>query len=206
MKISSVLAGLIVSVSAFAPVNVINNHEKCGLGLNQTRKICAACSVIGQLSMANQNRQMRLKLACLSLISNQCCSETTNRFLHWIFIQNTNDISWTSNNLIIVTFLHHSWSFIIFIKDTVSFFIRGIVQYVLDYFITVSVIFWLILVQRMISCSCICIQVISRPACSISLHMLSVYLQSHAHLPMQTIRHILQPNGLTGHAKTAQNA
>ena len=92
MKISSVLAGLIVAVSAFVPMNVINNHEKCGLGLNQTRKICAACSVIGQLSMANQNRQMRLKLACLSLISNQCCSETTNRFLHWIFIQNTNDI------------------------------------------------------------------------------------------------------------------
>ena len=92
MKISSVLAGFIATVSAFVPMNVINNHEKCGLGLNQTRKICAACSVIGQLSMANQNRQMRLKLACLSLISNQCCSETTNRFLHWIFIQNTNDL------------------------------------------------------------------------------------------------------------------
>ena len=82
MKISSILAGLIVAVSAFVPMNVINNHEKCGLGLTQTRKICSACSVIGQLSMANQNRQMRLKLACLSLISNQCCSETTNRFLH----------------------------------------------------------------------------------------------------------------------------
>ena len=87
MKISSILAALTVAVSAFVPMNVINNNEKCGLGLQQTRKICSACSVIGQLSIANQNRQMRLKVACLSLISNQCCSETTNRFLHWIFIE-----------------------------------------------------------------------------------------------------------------------
>ena len=90
MKISSVLASFTVAVSAFVPMNVINNNEKCGLGLQQTRKICSACSVIGQLSIANQNRQMRLKLACLSLISNQCCSETTNRFLHWIVIENAN--------------------------------------------------------------------------------------------------------------------
>ena len=62
--------------------NVIENEEKCGLGLQNTRKFCMACTTIGQMSATSQNRHMRIKIACLSLITNQCCSQTSNRFLY----------------------------------------------------------------------------------------------------------------------------
>ena len=62
--------------------NVIENEEKCGLGIEHTIKFCLACTSIGQMSAASQNRHMRIKIACLSLIINQCCSQTSNRFLY----------------------------------------------------------------------------------------------------------------------------
>ena len=68
--------------NAFIP-NVIKNEESCGLGIKNTRKFCIACIAIGQMSAASQNCHMRMKIACLSLITNQCCSQTSNRFLYW---------------------------------------------------------------------------------------------------------------------------
>ena len=85
MKISSItiLMPFLASFSnAFIP-NIIDNVKKCGLGIQNTRRFCIACSAIGQMSAASQNRHMRMKIACLSLISNQCCSQTSNRFLYW---------------------------------------------------------------------------------------------------------------------------
>ena len=62
--------------------NVIENEKMCGLGIENTMKFCAACTSIGQMSAASQNRHMRMKIACLSLITNQCCHQTSNRFLY----------------------------------------------------------------------------------------------------------------------------
>ena len=61
---------------------VIVNEKKCRLGIQDTRKFCTACIAIGQMSAASQNRHMRMKIACLSLIINQCCEQISNRFLY----------------------------------------------------------------------------------------------------------------------------
>ena len=85
MKISpmNILMPVLATLTnGFVP-NVINNVEKCGLGIQNTRKFCMACTAIGQMPTESQNRHMRMKVACLSLISNQCCSPTSNRFLYW---------------------------------------------------------------------------------------------------------------------------
>ena len=65
---------LLATLSNALVPNVIENEEKCGLGIQNTRKFCTSCTSIGQMSAASQNRHMRMKIACLSLITNQCCS------------------------------------------------------------------------------------------------------------------------------------
>ena len=75
------MASLATLTNAFIP-NVIENEMECGLDIKNTRKFCIACTAISQMSSANQNRHMRMKVACLSLITNQCCSQTSNRFLY----------------------------------------------------------------------------------------------------------------------------
>ena len=75
------MAFLAILTNAFIP-NVIENEKTCGLGIQNTRKFCMGCTAIGQMSSASQNRHMRMKIACLSLITNQCCTQTSNRFLY----------------------------------------------------------------------------------------------------------------------------
>ena len=67
--------------NVFMP-NVIDNENQCGLGVQETKEFCTACIKFGQMSAASQNRHMRMKMACLSLINNLCCNEISNRFLY----------------------------------------------------------------------------------------------------------------------------
>ena len=59
MKISSILAGLIVAVLAFVPMNVINNHEKMWTWSHPDKKdlFCMLCHwtiINGQSESSNE--------------------------------------------------------------------------------------------------------------------------------------------------------
>ena len=67
--------------NVFIP-NVSDNEKQCGLGVQETRQFCTACIKFGQMSAESQNRHMRMKMACLSLINNLRCNQISNRFLY----------------------------------------------------------------------------------------------------------------------------
>ena len=70
------------SIIIFVALMTTLRNALVRLGIQDTRKFCTACIAIGQMLAASQNRHMRMKIACLSLIINQCCEQISNRFLY----------------------------------------------------------------------------------------------------------------------------
>ena len=77
------------SIIIFVALMTTLRNALVRLGIQDTRKFCTACIAIGQMSAASQNRHMRMKIACLSLIINQCREQISNRFLYWKHLGNS---------------------------------------------------------------------------------------------------------------------
>ena len=68
---------LLGCISCFEHRNV---EEECGLPMKKLNEICHFCENFGRKDLAMQNRSFRIKMSCITVVSNHCCCKLTQFF------------------------------------------------------------------------------------------------------------------------------